>query len=102
MNYLQWNSEISEIEKTVIINSCMLGKFAGFLSSADFLFKINFFKKSSQEYHQSVIPVKIQIIIFLVLIWVQTVWKCYEQMTKEQMLSDDKDQMFSTNNKKQW
>ena len=32
----------------------MLGNFYVFLSSADFFFKINFFKKFFQEYHLSV------------------------------------------------
>ena len=31
---------------------CILGNFACFLSSADFFFKINFFEKFFQEYHQ--------------------------------------------------
>ena len=34
--------------------ACILGIFSCFLSSADFLFKINFLKKFFQEYHQNV------------------------------------------------
>ena len=37
-----------------ILTLCLLGNFAAFLLSAEFFFKINFFDKFFQEYHQSV------------------------------------------------
>ena len=62
---------------------CLLGNFACFfLPSALFAsFKINFFEKFFQEYHQVVKQFWIQIRpdILLGLIWVQTVCKSYQQ-----------------------
>ena len=53
---------------------CML-----FLSSADF-FKINFFEKVFQEYHQSVKQLGSSSgLTFVGLIWLQTVCKSYQQ-----------------------
>ena len=49
-------------------------------------FKINFFEKKNQEYHQECRTVRIQMRadILLGLIWVQTVCKGYQQMTCRQ------------------
>ena len=66
----------------------MLGNFACFLSSVLFFFKINFqiylsfkinFQKKIQEHYQSVKQ--------LGMMWIQTVFKDNQQMTKATMLT---------------
>ena len=62
----------------------MLGNFACFLSSVDFFFKLIFSKKNLlgiPSVYQTV-WVQIRLDILSGLIWVQTVCKGYQQMTK--------------------
>ena len=61
----------------------MLGNFSNFYCRLLTFFKINIFKKFFQEHYQSVNSLESdQVNILLVLIWVQTVCKGYQQMTK--------------------
>ena len=55
-----------------------------FLSSVDFVFKLTFSKKVFQEQHQSVkqFGSRSGLTFFSGLIWVQTVCRGYQQMTK--------------------
>ena len=48
-------NQLQDLGKVSIFNLCMLGNFSCFyVSSADFFFKINFFKRFFQEHYQSV------------------------------------------------
>ena len=45
-------------------------------------FKMKFFEKFFQEYHQcQIVSIQIRLYLLLVLIWVQTVCKSYQHMT---------------------
>ena len=60
----------------------LLKNFPLFLSSADFFFRINFSEKFFQEYDQSqTVWIKIRPDVLSGLIWVQTVFKSYQQTT---------------------
>ena len=52
------------------------------LSSADFLSKMIYSKKNSETLSEKTVWIQVGTDIVLVLIWVQTVFKGYQQMTK--------------------
>ena len=71
------------IESLHSLTFFMLGKFLMLLlSSADFFKIINFKKKSGTLSKCQMVWIQIRTNILLVLIWVQTVCKGYQQMTK--------------------
>ena len=71
-----------ESERDAVFSKRTVGKCFMFLSSADFFFKINFFEKIFQEYHQFVKQVWIQIRpdVLSGLIWVQN---CLQRLSAD-------------------
>ena len=69
------------IRECIGLALCLLDNFASYFCRLLIFFKINFFKKLFQEYHQSVSLDQDQAQHFVMPIWVHTVCKGYQQTT---------------------